>query len=118
MAFDPYAAPEGPADARPRVIGWYRAYAASTAALLVAFAVVDLVSFPRTEATAAIGGAVMLVTLATAFAVGARVPYKPWGWSLGLALLALGVVSVLVVVALPLLVAWLKPTTKAAFGRL
>jgi hypothetical protein len=48
----------------------------------------------------------------------AMVPYKPWGWTVGLLVIGAGLASCMVLFAIPLLVFWLKPETKAAFGRL
>jgi hypothetical protein len=51
-------------------------------------------------------------------AVAAAVPYKPWGWPVGLIAICLGFSTCTAPVSLLLLVWWLKPETKAAFGRL
>lgn len=63
---------------------------------------------------------VLLSSLAFAvlFGVATFVPYKPWGWTIGVVALGLGLTSCMVIFALPLLIYWLKPETKAAFGRL
>ena len=55
--------------------------------------------------------------LAGLHGVAAFVPRKPWGWALGAVVLALGVPSVTVVFAIPLLVHWLRPNCRAAFMR-
>ena len=68
-------------------------------------------------------GAAWLVTpglalLGAFYLFAALLPLRPWAWSVGLVAIAFGVPSVTIVVALPLLLAWTKPTTKAAYGRL
>lgn len=127
----PYDPPEDDDDARPAVILWYRLYAgvmALFALAAVAFSVVYAMAVASEPIYGRPGGgadlhvlAILLVMASGAFAalhvVAAFVPYKPWGWSLGVVAIALGMSSVMIVVAIPLLVHWMKPTTKAAFGR-
>lgn len=98
-----YDAPTTRSDARPAVIFWFRVHALTMALLYAAGAWL---------ATPGIGA------LAVLYAASAFVPRKPWGWSVALVAIAFGVPSVTIVVALPLLVGWMKPTTKAAFGRM
>ena len=52
------------------------------------------------------------------YAVAAFVPYKPWAWTFGLVAICLGLSSCMALAAVPLLIFWMKPETKAAFGRL
>lgn len=56
--------------------------------------------------------------LALLFAVAAFIPYKPWGWSLGLLAIVLGLASFAVPFAIPLFILWFRPRVKAAFARL
>lgn len=126
----PYAPPREVRDARPRVIFWFRIYAAAMTAL--SLAVLSLAVASALSASGAITGApgdaspyyVALLTLgaslvlAVLFAVATFVPYRPWGWSIGLLAIAMGLVSVSVFFAVPLLVLWVRPNVKAAFARL
>ena len=110
---------------RPAVITWFRVYAVTTLLLYMAF--IGLWMFvSSTETTihspeqAVILLVVGLVTLFCGgfFAIAAMVPYEPWGWTVGLIAICLGLSSCLVVAAVPLLIYWMKPETKAAFRRL
>jgi len=129
--FSPYEPPEHEGDARPAVIFWYRVYAgvmalaslaAVTFAVLYAMAVASSPIFDPTGGADQHLLAILMVmgtcALAGLHVVAVFVPYKPWGWSLGVVAIAMGMTSVLIFVAVPLLVHWFKPTTKAAFGRL
>jgi len=126
-----YAAPGTAVDARPVVIFWYRVYAAVMAiASFAALVLGSMFAYAATEqpvygpdAGAGVHlASIVLVLLAAAltalFVCATFVPYRPWGWSLALVAIAMGLTSAAIVVALPLLLAWLKPTTKAAFARL
>jgi hypothetical protein len=109
----PYEAPRARGGARPAVIVWFRAYAALSATIYAGAA--------GTLAFTGLGRAPLLVALiafAVVHAAASAVPFKPWGWTLGLVTLGLGLASFTVVVALPLAIAWNKPLVRAAFGRL
>jgi hypothetical protein len=84
------------------VIAWFRVYAATMAALYAAAAY--LVS-PA------------LVALAVFYAAASLLPLRRWAWSVALVAIAFGIPSVTIIVALPLLRAWLAPVTRVAFGR-
>lgn len=122
---DPYAPPAAPTAARPRVIGWFRAYAAAVAMihlLIVGAATMSVFAIEQGLATSTGGPDPKLVlfvslVLAAFHAFAARVPLEPWGWTVGLVALALGVAGCTFFVALPLLLHWRKPLTKAAFRR-
>ena len=116
---------------RPAVITWFRVYAATTLVLYLGFFVLWQLLTPAGPNDAARelhptpGGVVTVAVLGLAvfgfaalYAVAAVVPYKPWGWTVGLIAICLGLSSCLVVAAVPLLIYWMKPETKAAFGRL
>ena len=65
----------------------------------------------------------MVLFLLAATAVGFYVvatfmPRKPWAWTFGLIVIALGVPSLTIVICLPMFFAWMKPPVKAAFCRL
>jgi hypothetical protein len=115
-SFAPYEPPAAQRDARPAVIGWYRAYAAFMAALYLALALALAL------AAGALTGSSLILALALAlallYAVAACVPRTPWGWTVALVAIAVGVASGAFVLAVPLLVHWYKPLTKAAFARL
>ena len=99
---------------------WFRVYCALMAVLLLT--VVALVSFAGAGAAAPSPNTALVlavvVPLAALYLTGVFVPFRPWGWTLGLVAIAFGVSSALILVAAPLLVFWTKSTTKAAFGRL
>ena len=128
LAYEP---PEHVFDPRPRVIFWYRGYAAVmllTSLVLLAFA--TFLGWAQTQPQIAVGASsaelqaqtIVLFLVAVAcvafYATATFIPLKPWAWTFGLIVIALGVPGITVVVCLPLLLAWLKPTVKAAFCRL
>lgn len=115
---------------RPPVIVWFRVYAATMALVqLVAVAMVVLRMWQRTNADVYVrdrdADVVLLVLLLVFlfflgfFVVATFVPYKPWGWSVGLVAIGLGCSGIVgMIICVPMLLYWLKPITKAAFGRL
>jgi hypothetical protein len=58
-----------------------------------------------------------LVALAVFYAGASLLPLRRWAWTVALLAIAFGVPSFTIIVALPLLRAWLAPVTRAAFGR-
>ena len=129
QSYDPYEPPSASYDARPAVIIWYRVYASVIAVLmLVAFAVSVFVAWARAQAPVYGEGPevdllVMLLLFGTFsmlvfYGVALFVPMRPWGWTIGLVAIGLGLTSIWIVVAIPLLVKWMDPKVKAAFGRL
>ena len=58
-----------------------------------------------------------LLTLAVFYAGTSLLPLRRWAWSVALVAIAFGIPSITIVIALPLLRAWLAPVTRAAFGR-
>jgi len=127
----PYDPPTYEGDARPAVIVWYRIYCAFTLVLslgVLAFAVLAARATADPDVAVRHGAGeaqlsvllllLLSVALVIFYAVATFVPYKPWGWSMGIIAIGLGLTSALIVVAIPLLVYWLKPITRAAFGRL
>jgi hypothetical protein len=125
-----YDPPLARTDARPAVIKWFRVYAATSIAMylgvVVALGVWQLhasadprqhgETSPEAFATTIVLIAVALM-LVVFFGVAAAVPYRPWGWTVGLVAICLGLSGCTIVAAVPLLAFWFKPTTKAAFGR-
>lgn len=131
MTFDPYAAPASHRDARPAVIVWFRVYAAvMMLASLGMLGLAILMGYAATRPEVALDPnaagaplvAIVLTLLATALAVlygvAIFVPFKPWGWTIGLVAIGLGLAGGSVIFAIPLLVFWVKPEVKAAFARL
>ena len=127
VAYDP---PESVHDPRPRVIFWYRVYAAvMLLASLVLLAIATLLGWAQTHPEIArLGGAaqaqaqaIMLFLLAVAavafYATATFMPLRPWAWTLGLVVIALGLPGLTIIVCLPLFFAWMKPSVKAAFCR-
>lgn len=111
-----------------RVFFWYRVYVAMMAimyALLVAMGVFMIVfgsqSKDKDAAEAVVGGmfyAVLGGVFFLVFAAALFLPKKPWAWIYHIVLICLGMTSCcLLPFAVPLLINWLKPETKAFFGR-
>mgnify|MGYP001476109940 CR=1 FL=1 len=118
--YEPPASQRG----RPAVIMWFRVYAVATLLLYVSFVGlwVSLSSGgpghrPGEALILLVVGMLMLVC-GGFYAIAAMVPFKPWGWTVGLIAICLGLSSCMAVAAIPLLIFWMKPETKAAFGRL
>ena len=115
---EPYQPPRYARDARPAVIFWYRVYAVMMAVLSLAIGMVVGAFVSSDVPLAATVAMLACAPLSVLFAVAAFVPFKPWGWTLGLVAITLGVSSLAVIFAVPLLFLWFKPTVKAAFARL
>lgn len=111
-----------------RVFFWYRIYAGLMAllyAVLVAVGFLIVYAVPpsnrRDDADPilvgsiyAIGGALFFVPFAAALFL----PKKPWTWIYHIVLICIGMTSCCTLpVTIPLLINWLKPETKAFFGR-
>ena len=111
--FSPYRGTDVGADARPAAIMWYRVFALAMALFYVAVAVFAWLNPPNSPAVIGVATLLALFYLVATF-----VPFEPWGWTVGLVALAIGLASCTIVVALPLAMAWKKPTLKAAFRRL
>ena len=116
--------------AKPAVWTWFVVYAAVMALMYVVVGVVGVVLIVGPSATAAdadearqlfVTGVMLLVVsipLALVFAVAPFLPRKPWTWVYDLILICLGMTSAcLLPAAIPLLIFWIKPQTKAWFGR-
>lgn len=52
------------------------------------------------------------------YAIAAMIPRRPWRWTVGLVAICLGLTGCTAPFAIPLLIFWVKPETKAAFGRI
>lgn len=107
---------------------WYRVYCGVMVALYLAMTIFGAVlayaqpqtreySPSETLAMGIIYAVIGLVFLAV-FAVALFLPRKPYNWIVALVLMALGMTSCCFLPALiPLLIYWLKPETRAYFGR-
>lgn len=108
---------------------WYRVYLAALAVVYLAVAVLAtgvIIVQPQGKtagetAEIFLSSAVFAVLgwiLFAAFAAAFFLPRKPYNWIVGLVLIALGMTSACCLpAAVPLLIFWLKPETKAHFGR-
>jgi glucose uptake protein GlcU len=107
---------------------WYRIYCAVLVFLylfLIVFGIFLAVNQPQTreyssEETALMGiiYAVMGVIFFLVFAVALFLPPKPYNWVVGIVMIALGMTSCCFLpFTIPLLIYWVKPETKAFFGR-
>jgi hypothetical protein len=111
VSHSPYEPPATRRDARPAVILWFRVYAA-----VMAIAYLGIAAFGVAAQSSVVVGVGAVLAVLHAFA--AFVPFKPWGWTVAIVAIAFGAASVAVFFAIPLLVHWIRPTTKAAFARL
>lgn len=107
---------------------WYRVYCAVLAflyLLVIALGIFLLVFQPPTRQyepeemmIAAIAYIVIGAIFFLVFAVALFLPPKPYNWIVGIVMMAIGLTSCCFVpFVVPLLVFWLKPETKAFFGR-
>ena len=112
----------------PPVYKWYVAYCALMALMYlfvvvlgVLFVVYEPTSRARDAEEAKIMGLVFIVIgliLFVPFAAGPFLPRRPWGWIFGLVLICIGLTSACCLPAsIPLLIFWLKPNSKAFFGK-
>lgn len=108
---------------RPFVITWFRIYAATALAIYAVLFLATLAiglgqSGIASFAVSWVGSMLAFLTLGAVCGLGVFVPYKPWGWTVALVAICLGLPTILIVFSIPLLLGWMKPETKAAFGRL
>lgn len=114
----------------PAVLGWYRAYAVAMALLYLATAGMGVAAIigrnhmtgPDTSPVVLLGfgilAALLGLVLLAAFAAALLLPPKPWVWVYHLVLITVGMTSACCLPAcIALLVFWLKPETRAYFGR-
>lgn len=118
-----FASPAPPA---PKVLGWYRAYAAAMALLYLGLDVGLVLAMVTggielTEVPVMVFGALMLVLCLALFALFAAalvLPPRPWVWIYHLVLITVGMTSACCLPAcVALLVFWIKPEARAYFGR-
>jgi hypothetical protein len=128
--YNPYAplppqSPWGPPPPQlgsPPVWPWYIAYAVAMALmyLMVAASGGFLLAAGENIEDQIQGGvmAVMGLGLAAVFGVAPLLPKKPWAWVYHVVLIGLSMTSFCCMpISIPLLIHWLKPETKAFFGR-
>jgi len=107
---------------------WYRVYCAVLAILylaLIALGIFLLVVQPPTRQynpqelmIASIFYIVLGAVFFLAFAVAFFLPPKPYNWIVGIVMMAIGMTSCCFIpFVVPLFIFWLKPETKAFFGR-
>ena len=108
---------------------WYRAYLVVMVLLYLACTVFGgfaayMSQFETNSAEATelfINGIIFLVLgvpFAIIFAVGLFLPRKSWNWIVGIVYIAFGMTSCCFLpITIPLLIYWIKPETKAYFGR-
>jgi hypothetical protein len=111
----------------PKVLPWFKAYAALFALLYFVCSAASLLFFfnpswfemERSEAL--IMGALLLVSClppCVAFVLSLLLQPKPWVWIYDPVLICIGLTSPCCMPAsMPLLINWLKPEAKAYFGR-
>lgn len=113
---------------RPQVIIWFRVYCCVLCFLYLVFAAVSLVFFlgdpvdlemPRV--TALVIGLIFLLSGLLLF-VASLLPLilrpRPWVWTYDLIIICMGMTSACFLpVCIPLLIFWMKPETKAHFGK-
>lgn len=118
--------PDSPA-LRPRVVGVFKIYALLLGLVyLLAAGLLYLISqgqaaqeqaVPAAVRYARVGLIALCSALSMAFLAVPALPRKPWVWGYGLACIVLGLTSfVAIPLALPLLLFWIKPETKAYFA--
>ena len=113
--------------ATPPVYKWFVVYCILMALLAIATAVMGIVFMvvepdrDMSKAEAKLMGTVFLIFGLLFFVPYAFAPFLPrqsWVWVLGLVLICIGLTSTCCLPAcIPLLIYWIKPETKAFFGR-
>ena len=111
---------------KPAVWNWYAAYCVAMALLylfLVIFGFIFLFIEPDQNMDpmeAKIMGAVFIgigLVLLVPYAAGPLLPRERWAWIVGVVLIGIGMTSLCCLpVAIPLLLGWLKPETKAYYN--
>jgi len=116
---------------KPQVINWFKFYCVLMALLYflvfiggVVLAVVpaENMDIPQEEAAFLYVYVVLFIgfglALGVAFLVGLFLGPKPWVWVYDIVLICLGLTSCCtMIICIPLLIYWIKPETKAYFGR-
>ena len=117
----------------PGVVNWFKVYCVAMAVLYLVCAVAGVLfmvfaseitkhdaEFSRPEAL--IAGGIFLalgLVLFALFAAALFLPCRPWVWIYHLVLICLGLTSACTMAAtIPLLIFWIKPETRAWYGRM
>ena len=135
MTNNPYATPGAatsgyaavPPGTKPDVVFWFRVYAAVmgamgvlTGLLIMAMGVLAMTANEPGADDVPMWLFVMIGVMAIATSAIYWLPFyfgnRPWVWTYSLVVICLGMGSCTIVAALPLLIYWLKPETKAYFG--
>ena len=117
-----------PAVPRPKFMTWYNVYCGFMAALYllvigagVFFLLIDPGLLDMEAGLAIVLGVIYLamgVVLAALFGAAPFLPPRPWSWVYGVVCIGIGLSSPCCMPAsIPLLIYWIKPETKAYFGR-
>lgn len=120
--FGYYAPPEAGGGSLPVVIVLFRIYA-GLLAVAGAFVTCMMIATVRSGEADNVGRDVVYLfgligaVAALVHGIAAFVPRRPWAWTYGTVVLALGIPSCTIALAIPLLVFWLRPECKAAFRR-
>jgi hypothetical protein len=108
---------------RPKVVGWFRAYALFMSVVGASFLVILLFALtrvqqmlPNVEIEADELGFLGTLLLAV-YVPPLFFPRKPWVWTYDLVLICLGMSSCFAPFCIPLLIFWIKPAAKQYFGR-
>ncbi len=111
-----YYTPPAGSGGRPAVIAWYRVYAIVSLLIYLSFAVLFAL-FGMGVSTETFILFALAIPFVTTSGLGVCVPYKPWGWTVGLVTIALGMFTCLAPFSVILIIFWNRPEVKAAFGR-
>ncbi len=110
-----YAPPTAQEPQTTFVLRAYRAWAVFMAVVYVALAGAFGFFLPAPHPVLYAGAAIAFAAL---YAAAALAPREPWAWTLGLVAIVVGMTGIGIVFAIPLLMAWRRPSTKAAYRRL
>lgn len=111
---------------RPQVVTWYYVYVGVLAAVYLLFGVGFLIAaflvppgeLPPEDQFTLYLMPVCMLPFAVLYIAAFFLPRAPWAWIFHLVLIAIGMTSACCLpVCIPLLIFWLKPETKAWYGR-
>ncbi|MFZ2653723.1 MAG: hypothetical protein WAX69_02295 [Victivallales bacterium] len=112
---------------KPAVMTWYTIYCIVMAAIYLCVAVGGAAMLVAGIAKSVDSGLIVMGLVLAILGVVFMVPFgiapflrpQPWVWIYGLVLIAIGLTGCATIPAsIPLLIFWLKPETKAYFGRI
>jgi hypothetical protein len=112
---------------RPRVVSFFKIYAlvlgmvyllaVGLLCFLIQGAASHVQALPSAVRYGRVGLILLCAVLSLAFLAVPFLPRRPWVWGYGLACIVLGMTSFVVIpLALPLLLFWIKPETKSYFA--